>query len=224
MDVKKKNFMISICIVLAFISIISITGSFGMSVYGQKNDSSNVNDLTDSRKKSQDVSVNVDLNDLKIEGVGGTISSLQTDNNSKNWVTSGKWDLQSNPSNTTANSSRVRFNATIDMRGIDNSLPHTHKISEFKLTKTSVESGDKGSVLTFIGTANIETPFGLTTEVPIIIKLIDSGQVLLSADAQSGVVEPKWVPKGGIVSLLIDNQKLQEHFGNSPVYGTVKKQ
>jgi hypothetical protein len=31
-------------------------------------------------------------------------------------VSSGKWDLQSNPSNTTANSSSVMFNATIDMR------------------------------------------------------------------------------------------------------------
>ena len=223
MNVKNKNSMVSTCIVLAFLSII-ITGSFGMVVYGQNNSgSSNVIDLTETRKKSQDVSVDVDLNDLKMERVGGTISSLQTDDNNTSWVTSGKWDLQSNPSNT-ANSSRVTFSSTIDMRGINNSLPHTHKISEFKLTKTSVDSGDEGTVLTFNGTANIESPFGSNTEVPIVIKLIDSGQVLLSADAQSGVVEPKWVPKGGIIILLIEDPKLQEHFGSSPVYGTVKKQ
>jgi hypothetical protein len=225
MNVKKKISMISIGILLSFVSIISITESFGMSVYGQNNDDpSDINDSTESKKGKQDVAVDVDLNNLKIEHAGGNFGSLQTDDDNKTWVTSGKWDLQSNPSNATANSSGVIFNATIDMRGTDNSAQHIHKISEFKLAKKSVDSGDEGSVLTFNGTATIETPLGLNGEVPISIKLIDASQVLLSANTQSGIVEPKWIPKGGIISLMIDGQKISDHFGSTPIYGNVRRE
>jgi hypothetical protein len=226
MNVKKKISMRSIGILLGFVTIISLTGSSSLSVFGQNNaDPYSTNDNTVSKKRNQDIDVNigVELNNLKIEHVGGPIASLQTDSG-KTWVTSGKWDLQSAPSNASANSKNVNFNATIDMRGTDNSGERRHKISAFILTNNSVITGDEGSVLTFNGTATIKTPSGLFTEVPISIKLMDSGQVFLSTNPQSGVVEPKWIPKGGIISLTIDGQKINEHFGSSPVYGTVRKE
>lgn len=226
MNVKRKIPMASIGVLLTFVSMISIGGS-GMSAYGQDNDDlSNVNDSTETKKSSQaiDLGVDANLNKLEIEHVGGGFGSLQTDTDNNIWVTGGRWDLQSNPSNASANSSRVGFNATIDMRGTDNSAQHVHKISDFNLDKMSINSGAEGSVLTFNGTASIETPIGLNAEVPISIKLIDSGQIFLSANSESGVVEPKWIPKGGLISLLIDDQKLKDHFGITPVYGNVRKE
>lgn len=223
---EKKKSMMSVGIVLAFVSIIFITASFLMNAYGQNNyTSSNVNDSADSKKSGQDtnVAIDVNLNKLKIEHAGGGFGSLQTDADNKTWVTGGRWDLQSSPMNTTANSSGVGFNATIDMRGTDNSAGHSHEVSDFKLAKMSVDSTDEGSVLTFNGTATIETPVGLNTEVPISIKLIDSGQVFLSSNAQSGIVEPKWAARGGVISLTID-QQVNDHFGSTPVYGSIRKE
>ena len=227
MNVKRKISMISIGVLLTFVSMISIAGSFGMSAYGQgTDDPSSINNSTETKKSSQDINLGFDanLNKLKIEHVGGGFSSLQTDDDNKIWVTGGKWNLQSNPSNASANSSRVDFNATIDMKGTDNSAQHVHKISDFKLDKMSVNTGDEGSVLTFNGTATIETPIGLNADVPISIKLIDSGQIFLSANSESDVVEPKWLPKGGLISLMIDDQKSKDHFGSTPVYGNVRRE
>jgi len=225
MNAKKNISMRSVVILLGFVMIISLVGSSSLSVYGQNNaDLSNINDNT-VLKKGQDINVNLhaDLNNLKIEHVGGPIASLQTDSG-KTWVTSGKWNLQSILSNASTNPKNVIFNATIDMRGIDNSGAHGLKISAFKLTDNSVITGDLGSVLIFNGTATVKTPSGLFTDIPIRIKLIDSGQVFLSTNPQSSVVEPKWIPKGGIISLTIDGQKINEHFGSSPVYGVVRKE
>lgn len=223
---EEKKSMMTVGIVLALVSVIFFTASLGMNAYGQDNDgSSKVNDSIKSKNKSQgtDVSVDVNLNKLKIAHAGGGFGSLQTDADNKTWVTGGKWVLQSTRLNTTANSNGVDFNATIDMRGTDNSAGHSHEVSDFKLDKMSVDSTDEGSVLTFDGTATIETPVGLNTEVPIRIKLTDSSQIFLSSNAQSGLVEPKWVPKGGVISLAID-QKINDHFGNTPVYGNIRKE
>ena len=55
--------------------------------------------------------------------------------------TTGNWDLVSDPSNANqSNSSVVNFNATINMKGTDNSDGHEHKISEFKLIDTPSEA------------------------------------------------------------------------------------
>jgi hypothetical protein len=49
-------------------------------------------------------------------------------------------------------------------------------------------------------------------------------QSFILTDPQTIKAEPKWIPKGGTISLLIDNPKLAEHFGSSPLYGTVRKE
>ncbi len=55
------------------------------------------------------------------------------------WIATGDWDLIADPSKANqSNSSMISFNATIDMRGTDNSAGHEHKISEFKLTRHSI--------------------------------------------------------------------------------------
>ena len=62
------------------------------------------------------------LSDLVIDHSGGGFTSLQTDSDNKTWIATGNWDLVSQPSNADqSNSSSVVFNATVNMRGTDNS-------------------------------------------------------------------------------------------------------
>ena len=75
------------------------------------------------------------MSSLIIDHAGGSFTSLQTDNDNKTWIATGEWDLDSEPSGVNqSNSSVINFNATVNMRGTDNSDGHEHKISEFKLT------------------------------------------------------------------------------------------
>ena len=74
---------------------------------------------------------------LIIDHAGGSFTSLQTDRDNKTWIATGNWELESEPSiDNQSNSSVVNFNATIGMRGTDNSAGHEHKISEFKLANS----------------------------------------------------------------------------------------
>jgi len=164
------------------------------------------------------------IGSLIIDHAGGGFTSLQTDNDNKTWIATGNWDLVSQPSNANqSNSSSVIFNATINMRGTDNSGDHEHKISEFKLTGSSIGSTEEGSVIVFNGTAAIETDVGLYTDVPVSIKIYDQGPAIVSIDTQTNEIKPQWIPRGGTIGVLID-ERVQDHFGKTPVYGNVKRE
>jgi hypothetical protein len=117
----------------------------------------------------------------------------------------------------------VQFNATIDMRGTDNSEGHEHQILEFNLANSSIGSTNEGSSFVFNGTASIETDVGLYSDVPVSIRIIDQGPAIVSIDTQTNEITPQWIPEGGTVSVLID-ERVQDHFGSTPVYGDVKKE
>ena len=161
---------------------------------------------------------------LIIDHSGGGFTSLQTDADNTTWITTGDWELVSEPSNDTqSNSSVVNFSATVGMRGTDNSDGHEHKISEFRLTNSSIASDEGGSEIIFNGTATIETDVGLYSDVPISIKIDDDGPVIVSIDTQTNQIKPQWIPRGGTIGVLID-ERVQDHFGNTPVYGDIKKE
>jgi hypothetical protein len=109
------------------------------------------------------------------------------------------------------------------MKGTDNSAGHEHKISEFKLASNSFESSEEGSQISYNGTASIETDVGLYSDVPISIKIIDEGPAIVSIDTQTNEIEPQWIPEGGTVHVLID-ERVEDHFGNTPVYGNVERE
>jgi hypothetical protein len=164
------------------------------------------------------------LSGIIIDHAGGSFTSLQTDNDNKTWIATGDWDLVSEPSGVNqSNSSVINFNATINMRGTDNSDGHEHIISEFKLTSSSIGSSEEGSVIVFNGTAAIETDVGLYTDVPVSIKINDEGPTIVSIDSQTNIIKPQWIPRGGTIGVLID-ERIQDHFGNTPVYGNIKKE
>lgn len=164
------------------------------------------------------------LNNLIIEHAGGEFTSLQTDSDNKTWIATGSWDLVSDPSNAAqSNSSAVQFNATVDMRGTDNSAGHEHAISEFNLANSSIGSSSDGTEIVFNGTASIETDVGLYSDVPISIKIIDQAPAIVSIDTQTNEIKPQWVPEGGTIGVLID-ERVEDHFGNTPVYGNVRRE
>jgi hypothetical protein len=162
------------------------------------------------------------LANLIIEHARGGFTSLQTDADNKTWVTTGDWDLASDPSVANqSNSSSVQFNATIRMKGTDNSAEHEHEVSEFKVTDSSVSSSDEGSTIVYNGTASVETDVGLYSEVPVSIRIIDGAPAIVSIDTQTNEIKPQWVPGGGTLILTID-KRVEDHFGDTPVYGNVR--
>lgn len=184
-----------------------------------QNATGNLTDANESAASSNSSS----LPNLIIEHAGGEFTSLNTDNDNKTWIVTGKWDFVSDPPGTDQSNSDVDFNATITMKGTDNSESHDHTLSEFELTNRSIDSSNEGSTIVFNGTASIETDVGLYSDVPISIKLVDEAPAILTIDAQTNEIQPQWIPRGGTISLLID-ERIEDHFGNTPVYGEVKRE
>ena len=208
---------LAMCLLIGIVSITSLSAeSLFIDVFAQN---SNVKSNDAQFSKGAFSMQNIIISDAK-----GGFSSLQADSNNKVWITSGKWNLVSNPSKISpGNSSSVGFNATINMRGTDNITEHGHKVSDFKFAKGSIRSTNQGSIFTFNGTGTIETPQGVRPDVPISVRIIDKNPISLVMDDQAGRTMPQWVPGGGIIILSVD-KSAQDHFGSTPVYGDVKGQ
>jgi hypothetical protein len=221
---SKKNEMtriLPIFIIGFLISMILVVGSFEVDVYSQ-----NVGNETSAAttQQSTDNGGASLLKDLIIDHAGGGFTSLQTDADNTTWIATGKWDLVSDPSKIgQSNSSSTHFNTTIHTRNTDNSQGHDHKISDFNLVNSSINSSSKGSIILLNGTATIDTDVGVYHDVPISIRIVDAAPAILSIGTQSNEVKPQWVPRGGTIALLID-QRVQDHFGNTPVYGDIRKE
>lgn len=216
-----RIFRSSILIIAIGVSLIWAAQSFGTSVFAQ-NATENLTNTTTTASQPSSVNDSSPLRNLVIEHAGGDFTSLQTDLDNKTWITTGSWDLASDPSNANqSNSSTTQFNATIGMKGTDNSAEHEHEVSEFKLISSSFGSSNEGSNITFNGTASIETDVGLYSDVPISLRIIDEAPAIVSIDTQTNEIKPQWVPGGGTVILSID-ERVEDHFGGTPVYGNVK--
>jgi hypothetical protein len=197
----------------------------GAAVYAQsvENATSSLSSNTVSQSNQTGGTVSA-LSNLIIDHAGGPFTSLQTDEDNKTWIATGDWDLIFDPSNVNqSNSSMVEFNATIATRGTDNSAKHEHKISEFKLNSSSIDSSEGGSEIVLNGTGSVETNVGLYTDVPLSINITDQAPVIVSLDPQTNEIKPQWIPAGGTIGLLID-ESIQDHFGSTPVYGEVRRE
>ena len=216
----------SVLVATAFLSMVEITKPSSIIVYAQNAGNVTSPPLTNNTggQSNQSSQSAQPIGNLIIDHAGGTFTSLQTDKDNKTWIATGDWDLVSDPSKANqSNSSVTSFNATINMRGTDNSAGHEHKISEFKLARSSVESSEEGSQFTFNGTGSVETEVGLYSDVPISIRIYDNGPAIVSIDTQTNEIKPQWIPGGGTISVLID-ERVEDHFGNTPVYGDVKEE
>ena len=131
----------------------------------------------------------------------GSIASLQNDQSGKpEWILSGRWSMkmisvQSPPPPST---STVAFNSSFGMVKLDGSGKHSHKISNFKLIGSPISNN---KTITFNGTGTISMKDGPHNDVPISIKIIDKGAIIIS----------------------MDPAQVTNHFGNTPIYGNVVK-
>lgn len=143
----------------------------------------------------------------------GTIASLQNDKNGKPaWIVSGFWkgsltnltspmsSSNSSISNTTTNKNlpTATFNAIFNMVMVNGTAMHKHQISNFTLTSISMPNE---KIVVSNGTATITMKEGPVNAVPVSVRTMDDN----------------------VISIMPDPAKTKDHFGNTPIYGTIIK-
>jgi hypothetical protein len=145
----------------------------------------------------------------------GTIASLQNDENGNpTWIVSGLWEGslsnktqggEGNQSTATANASTVTSNlpnATLrskfNMVMTNGSAMHDHEVYDFTLADISMPDN---STIVYNGTATITMRQGPVPDVPMSIKAMDNNAI----------------------SIWVDPTKINNHFGNTPIFGTIAK-
>jgi len=134
----------------------------------------------------------------------GTISSLQNDESGNPaWVVSGHWkaNLLSNQSDVTSqgnrsSSSGPTFNASVEMIMLNGTAAHTHTITNFVLANTLMPNN---MTRIFNGTSTASMREGPVTDIPTGISIMGDK----------------------VISIWLDPSKINNHFGNTPIYGTV---
>jgi hypothetical protein len=129
----------------------------------------------------------------------GALTSLQNDKDGKPaWIVSGVFKIgnyNNNGNNNTNASTSPILNATFYMIKLDGTSNHTHTVSDFKITGKPQTSGNS---TTFNGTSTVTMKEGPVTNVPTSIKLLDNSAI----------------------TMWFDPTKVENHFGNTPIYGT----
>jgi hypothetical protein len=145
------------------------------------------------------------------EYAAGTIASLQNDKNGKpEWIVSGFWkgsltnltsampSSSSNNTTTNKNLPTATFNAILNMVMLNGTALHKHQISNFTLTSISMPN-EKTVVSN--GTATITMKEGPVNAVPVSVRTMEDN----------------------VISIIPDPAKTKDHFGNTPIYGTIIK-
>ena len=150
----------------------------------------------------------------------GTIASLQDDENGNpTWIVSGIWkgslsmgnetrsvggnqtnatSAAANITSTTGGAPNATYNSKFNMVMTNGSAVHDHEIYNFKLASMSNPSN---TTSVFNGTATITMRQGPVENVPVSIKRIDNN----------------------VISIWADPTMTNNHFGNTPIFGTIEK-
>lgn len=131
--------------------------------------------------------------------VFGNIASIQNDKNGKpSWIVSGHWktNLLNMSENDQKNTSS--FSTSFEMVMLDGKSSHTHTLTNFALTNKSTETN---STKVFTGTSSVSLKNGGVQNIPTIIKFMDDK----------------------VISIWVSPSKVDNHFGNTPIYGTIMK-
>ena len=134
----------------------------------------------------------------------GTIASLQNDKSGNpTWIVSGLYKGSVSKHNETEHGVASSLpNATLDakfsMVMTNGSAMHEHRIYDFKLAGMSMPNN---STTVYNGTVTITMRQGPVSNVPISIRAMDNNAI----------------------SVWIEPTKIQNHFGNTPIFGTIEK-
>jgi hypothetical protein len=125
----------------------------------------------------------------------GTIASLQNnESGQQTWLLTGRWNMSKSATDLPI------FNASITMAKLDGSMKHKHTISTKDTSNGTMTGNATSANVTFNGTATVSMDKGsIVRDVPVSIKIRHS-----------------------VMSLWIDPSKVSNHFGNTPIYGTVR--
>jgi hypothetical protein len=133
----------------------------------------------------------------------GTIASLQNDKDGKPaWLVSGLWRGSLTNMTSPAMSSLLKnlpvatFNTVFDMVMLNGSALHKHQMSNFSLTGMSMPNE---KTVVYNGTATITMKEGPVNDVPLSIRTLNDN----------------------VISIWVDPAKTMNHFGNTPIYGTI---
>ena len=135
----------------------------------------------------------------------GTIASLQNDENGNPiWIVSGLYKGSLSMNNKTQDVAatgslpNATLNSKFNMVMTNGSAMHDHRIYNFTLTDMSMPNN---STTVFNGTATITMREGPVHDVSLSIKAMENNAV----------------------SIWVDPTKIQNHFGNTPIFGTIEK-
>jgi hypothetical protein len=153
--------------------------------------------------------LNAAVNSLNFTSAAGNIASLQNNASGRQaWLLSGTWEMLVFKPRFEENKIKpptVTFDSIFDMVRLNGAAKHGHTISlsDFNLTSVNnfINSTDHVSRSTFNGTSKITMQGSSQNNVPTSIKIMDEGTI----------------------SLWIDPSKINNHFGNTPIYGIISK-
>ena len=143
------------------------------------------------------------LNNATADYRFGTISSIQNDENGiPAWVLVGHWksNLAGNQSGTTNQSNLISragsFDTQFEMVLLNGSADHTHTITNFIATNSSQINN---STMMFNGTSTASLRAGPVTDIPTSITVMGDK----------------------VISIWPDPARVDNHYGNTPIYGLV---
>ncbi|HET6780365.1 MAG TPA: hypothetical protein VFH09_04265, partial [Nitrososphaera sp.] len=138
----------------------------------------------------------------------GPIASIQNNESGQPaWLVLGFWrgnllsfnETTATTGNSDGNASTLAaaaiFNANLRMIMLNGSGAHTHVMTNFILS--NVSSNENGT-MTYTGNSTVSMPEAPVVDVPTTIKV-----------------------SGGIISIFPDPSKVNQHFGNTPIYGAL---
>ena len=142
---------------------------------------------------------------------GGTISSIQNENGAPAWILSGLWKgsltntnesgqdfSTSNVNNDNGNLPTANFEAEFDMVMLNGSALHKHSIYNFTLADI-MKIDDKYYQVN--GTATVTMKDSPINNVPLSIKSMNNN----------------------VISIWVDPTKVNNHFGNTPIFGLIQQ-
>lgn len=134
-------------------------------------------------------------NSASSNSLKGALTSIQSDpmDDTTSWIVSGVFRMD-NMSGAASGSSPT-FNSTFYMVKTDGTALHKHEIYDFQLTGQPSKSGNS---TIFNGTTTVTMRDGPVQDVPTSINLLD----------------------GSAVSVWFDPNKVNNHFGDTLIYGT----
>ena len=129
----------------------------------------------------------------------GRIDGAQKDvNGNTSWLLSGNWKSNLFTTMKFNDTNPAKFSATINMVMANGSSPHKHKISDFSLTRESIQD----NATTYEGTLSLSMMDGPVFGIPYLIKDFQNDTISISLE--------------GITS---DQLNVVNHFGGTPIIG-----